>query len=275
MDRITAIKATARNLRDLVVDTIPASLTGSFIDAAKLIHPVTNQLQGRDFYIYSGAGNGQERIITGFTPANNRMTFDESFGSMPSINSNFLVFQYFQKDEYDNALDRMIGLAGFKYMQDFVATISAVGTQYEYTVPSGFAYINDIRVVPTASDASNYTANDYTQRLFELNQRYWHIEANPLGSYLLIFDPRMIDMTVIDGNALRIRGQAKPNIGTLDTSSIPVELEEYVINGASTLLAAQRIDEGGEWKSKFQIFRDRTNELDDYIFRPKRGKPVG
>ena len=91
MNRIDAVKAIARNMRDLITDTTPASLTGSSIDALRLVHPVTDQIKGKDFYIYSGAGNGQERIITQFLPANNRCIFDEVFVTTPSTNSNFVI----------------------------------------------------------------------------------------------------------------------------------------------------------------------------------------
>lgn len=273
MDRITAIKAVARNMRDLITDTTPASLTGSSIDALRLIHPVTNQLKGKDFYIYSGAGNGQERIITEFQPANNRSIFEEIFVTTPSTNSNFIILDYFRKDEYDNALDRIIGMAGLKYLQDSVATLQIVGTQFEYPVPSGYEYISSLRLVPTSN--SDYEAEVYVAPIYEFPPQLWHIESNPLGSLLIVFDPRKISLDSFDADWLRIMGQSKMAALGSDNSVIPQQLEEYVVQGASMIMSSQRISEGQEWVSKFRMFRDLTNELEDYIFVHRRGKRVG
>ncbi len=272
MQRIDALKAISRNLRDLITDTTPASLTGSSIDALRLIHPVADQLKGKDLYIYSGAGNGQERIITQFVPASNRCIFDEVFVTTPSTNSNFVILDYFRKDEYDNALDRMIGLAGLKYLQDSVATMQVVASQYEYPVPSGYEYISSLRLVPDGD--TDYESDSYVQSIYEFPTQLWHIEANPLGTMVIAFDPRKISLTSFDADWLRIMGQSKPSVAGTDNATIPQDLEEYVVQGASMILASQRISEGQEWLSKFRMFSSLTNELESYIFVHRRGKRV-
>jgi hypothetical protein len=82
-------------------------------------------------------------------------------------------------------------------------------------------------------------------------------------------------MPNFDGDTFRVMGQAKPAVTATDNATINKDIEEYVINGASALLASSRIDDGNEWKTKFYTFRDRTKELENYIFRPRRGKRVG
>ncbi len=275
MQRIDSIKAVARNLRDLVVDTIPASLTGSTIDALKIIHPNIQQLMGKDFYIYSGAGAGQERIVGSLIPSSRRMIFKEVFTSMPSINSNFVVFDFFSKDEYDNALDRMIGRAKLSYLEDKVATLAIVATQYEYCVPSGFKYISDLRLVPSGN--TDYGTDDEVSRIFELQHTMWSILPNASGSYMIKFDARKIDLDNIDEEWLNVVGQVEPDIAATDNATIPNPLEEFVINGASAILASSRIGDNvtnREWYSKFLMYKDTTNRLEEYIFRPKRGKLV-
>ncbi len=273
MIRIDAVKAVAYNLRDLIADTIPASLAASHVDVAKLVHPITDELKGRDFYIYSGAGVGQQRTVTGFTPANNRLTFDQVFASMPSINSNFLVLDFFSKDEYDYALDRMIGAAKMRYLQEMVATIEIIGTQYEYAVPSGMEFINTFRLVPTG--ASDYGSDDEVSLGFELPPRYWRVEANPLGSFIVAFDRRKVDLDNYDEQWVRIMGQAKPNVAATDNATIPAEIEEYVVSGATRDMALSRIDEGKRWQTLYYNYRDMNREQEAYIFTARRGKEVG
>lgn len=277
MQRIDAIKAIARNLRDLVVDSTPASAAATHVDVLALIHPVTDQLQGSDWYAYTGGGLGQERIVTSFNVANRRLGFNQALTTVPSTNTNFIVTRFWQKVEYDSALDRMIGMAKLINLQESVATLNIIGTQYEYPVPSGMEFINTLRIVPSASSSgfSDYDTDNEAMNIFEFPPRLWRIETNPLGSYLISFDARKISLDDFDGQSVRIMGQVKPNVNATDNGTIPVELEEFVINGASMLLASQRIDEGSEWRSKFGMFRDNHRELENYIHRPRRGKQVG
>ena len=273
MQRIDVIKSVARNLRDLIVDTVPASLTGTSIDATKLIHPLTGQLKGAEFYIYQGGGVGQQRVVTDFLPANNRLIFEEAFGTIPSINSSFILLKYFAKDEYDNALDRLIGNAKLQYLEDKVATLQIVASQYEYAVPSGFEYIGALKLVPSGS--TDYSSDDEVDRIYTLASRYWSIHPNALGTFIIAFDPRKIDLEVIDKEWVNVIGQVQPFIGATDNATIPAPLEEYIVNGASMLLSSQRIDEAQEWRAKFQIFRDTHRTLEQYIYRSRYGKKVG
>lgn len=272
MDRITSIKAVARNLGDLVADTTGASLTGSFVDVDELIHPLTDQLRGYHFYIYSGAANGQARVVGSFNPAYNRLGFPQPFGSVPSINSNFILTKYWRKADYDNALDRAWGKAKLQYYEEKVATLALVGTQYEYVVPSGFDFINTLRIVPSGD--SDYDGVDEVNNVFELTTRYWRVEMNPLGSKIISFDSRKIAMDTVDDRWVRIMGQTQVVVGTTDTSTIPSKLEEYVTNTASMLLASQRIGENREWRDKFAVFRDLSIAAEPYVYTPVRGKQV-
>lgn len=279
MIRIDAIKAVSRNLRDLVLDSIPASLSNAtgtiFIDVGKLIQPESGQLKGYNHYIYEGAASGEEHRIIDFLPANNRMVFGNLFTAAPSINSKFLIFQYWGKDEYDNAVDRMIGRARASYLEDKVATLAIVATQYEYPVPSGFKYISDLKLVPSGN--TDYSADDEISTIFELNHTLWSILPNAKGSYMIKFDARKIDLDNLDDEWLNVVGQAEPDISATDNANIPTPIEEYVINGASAIMASSRIGENvtnREWYSKFIMFKDTTNRLEEYIFRHKRGKFV-
>ena len=273
MKKIDAIKAVARNLNDLIIDSTPASITGSSAYFDVLIQPLDEQLRGKHSYIYDGAGAGQARTIGSFTASENMVGFPQSFTTLPSTNSNFLFFHKFLKDDYDNALERVEGIARLEFLEEKVATLQLAGTQYEYAVPSGYEYISTLRLVPSSN--SDYDTDDEVSRFHEIPPRFWRIEANPLGSYVIAFDGRKIAMDTVNEEWVRIMGQAKPSSLGTDNATIPENLKEFLIIGASMLLSSQRISEGKEWQSKFYAFRDLYRDIKDSVFTPKRGKKVG
>ena len=167
----------------------------------------------------------------------------------------------------------MIGGARLLHLQEKVATMQLVATQYEYPVPSGFEYISLLRLVP--SGYTDYSSDDEVNRIFELPPRYWRIEPNAKGTYVIVFDSRKINLSNFDEEWVNVLGQVKPDIASTDNATIPEDLEEFIINGASVLLASQRIGEGQEWRIKFQVFRDTQRTLEDYVHRSRYGKQVG
>jgi len=273
MDRIDVIKSIARNLRDLIIDSVPASACASFVDAADLVQPVSGQLRGNTFYIYSGGGLTQERTVATFTPANNRVGFDYPFTTVPSTNSKFLILDRWDKKEYDNAVDQMVRQAQMRYLEPMVATMTLVATQYEYTVPSGMKFIHSIVMVPSGD--SDYPNDEEVNTQVVFPPRYWSVGANPLGSYLIMFKSGMVDMDNYDNERTRVMGQAQPSVGTTDASVVPSDLEQYIIDGASMLLSSQMVDEDSRWKTRFYLYRDNTRANEEFIFRHRRGKPVG
>lgn len=273
MDRIDTVKAIARNLGDLILDSTVASAFGSAMRFDELIHPNPKQLQGKYSYIYKGAGSGQNRVIGSLNTTTRLIMFSQVFASTPSINSQAIITDYWDKLQFDNSVDRIVGKAKLLFLQDKVATINLVATQYEYAVPSGFQYISTLRLIP--SQNTDYDAEDTIGAVFEIPPRFFRIEMNPNGSYIIAFDSRKINLDDFDDYWVRVEGQVKPDIGTADTSSIPEDLEEYIIAGASMMLSAQRINENQEWRQKFYMFRDTFRPLEDYIYRHGRGRKVG
>lgn len=268
---ISIYEPIGRNLGDVAIQGTPTSSTGTTIVSNVMVHPLTDQLQGMELYIYEGEGSGQARIIKSFDPSNNRITIDPAFAIIPTSNSRFIIFKHFALQDYENAMNRAMGRAKLLHLDDSVATMQMVGSQYEYPVPSGMEYISNLRLVPSGS--SDYEADTGVNQIFELPPRYWEIERNSGGTYLIVIDPRKIN---IDANLneqwFRIIGQSKPDFGG---TTIPEDLEEYIINSASMLLASQRISEGEEWRTKFQIFREMTRGLEEYIHRNRYGRRVG
>lgn len=270
MDTISIYEAIGRNIGDVLAQGQVASCTATYVDSTALIHPLTGQLKGNEFYIYQGGGAGQARTVTDFFPTSNSLAFDQPFTTVPSINSLFILFKHFQVQDYENAMNRAIGWVRLRYLNEKVATMELIATQYEYPVPSGFEYISTLRLVP--SGHTDYSADDEVDRIFELPSRYWRIEPNAKGSYVIAFDSRKINLSEVDKEWVNVVGQVKPDFGG---TQIAEELQEYIINGASMLLASQRIGEGKEWLAKFQIFSGINKSLEDYVHRPRYGRRIG
>jgi hypothetical protein len=276
---VSIYESVARRLGDIFAKGVPTNCTGTTFESNVLIHRQETQLRGKEMYLYYGNGAGQARIVASFAPAvgSARVIFEQMFDTVPSSNSEFLIFDKFRTEDYENAVNRAIGMAKLKYLQDMYATISISGTQNEYPVPSGLAFIDKIRFVP--STGSDYSADNNITSVYELQQRYWNIEGNPDGSRSIVFDSRKISVGNFNGQVCRLDGQSRPDFtGT----QIPSELQEFVITFAAMEMASSK--DGNEWSRRFYMLRDAlygrsdaynsSPGLEDMLFKQARGKAV-
>ncbi len=273
MQRIDAIKDIAWGLNDVIIDATPVSLTGSTLQFDELIQPNEGQLRGIYAYTYGTfIGAGQERIVGTFNPVRNEVVFPQVFTTTPTTSTDVLLTRHWRKSQYDQALDRMVGKAKTRFLEDLVATTALVATQYEYTVPSGMEWISTLRLIPSSN--TDYREVDDIRRIFEIPPRFWRIEAKQTGSYVIAIDSRKIDLNDFNNQIIDIKGQAKPDIAGTDNGIIPDDLEEFIISGAQMLLSSQRVDEDKEWSAKFRMFRDEHRPLEEIVYRYGRGKKV-
>jgi len=271
--KISIIQQVARNCRDLIVDSVPASYSGSSIDIAKLIHPRVGQLKGKFLYIYSGSLAGVDRVITGFEPANNRVSFDQVFGSLPGDADQMIITDFWEYSEYSNMLNQAMRIARNHFLQDVSATLDMVATQSEYPVPSGMEYVNSLRVVPSGN--TNYAADSYASSVFVIEPRMFRIEKTPVGSSVIVIDPRQVELSTFDDSWFRVMGQAKPSILENDSDVVPDDLEAYLIARTTMLISEQRAVENKFWSTKFKTYALMTSDLEEYIYRNAYGKRVG
>ena len=279
MNRIAALRAIAQNIGDLLVDSTVASTTASQIYNGQFVFTREGQLIGKHLYIDTGAAAGQSRLIGSLHPANGYVIVAQAFSSVPSVNSTFFITEKANKAEYDNAIDRAFGIARTRYLEDRVATLQLVATQYEYPVPSGMEWISTLRLVPSGN--TDYNAASKVDTIFEIPPRYFRNEINAVGSYVIVLDSRQINLDDFDEEWVNVIGQAKPSPIGSDNSIVPAELEEYLIAAASMNMASRRMGENQEWVRKFYMFRDEVKGrglsepgLEDYIFRHGRGRRV-
>jgi len=273
---ISLYESIGRNLGDIFAKGVPTNATGTSFRSDVLIHPLPDQLRGKEVFWYSGVGAGQSRIIGSFYPGTHQAIVERTFDTVPTDNSRFLIFDSIRVEDYENAMNRAIGIAKSRYLEEKVATMQIVATQYEYPVASGMEWIANLRLVPSGN--TNYAADDEVDRVYELPPRYWSIERNPGGSYVIAFDARKINLDTLDKEWVRVMGQAKPDFtGT----QIAEDLQEFVIAHSTMHLASLRVREGDQWRTLFYMYRDEVRGvgqrpgLEDYIFRYGRGKRVG
>uniref|UniRef100_A0A6M3IZB8 Uncharacterized protein n=1 Tax=viral metagenome TaxID=1070528 RepID=A0A6M3IZB8_9ZZZZ len=272
-ETVSLYESIARNLGDVLVKGVATNCTGTAFQSSVLINRDALAFNGKDCYFYSGLGAGQSRAVGSFDPANRRIIVEDTFGTIATINTSFMIFDKFTTEDYESAMNRAIGKAKLIALQEFVGTIALVATQYDYAVPSGMEYIDGIRLVP--SSGSDYANVDTIRRVVELPMRWWAVNGNQGGSRLIIFDSRYVNMDNYAGMICRVEGQSKYDFAG---TQINAGVEEYVIQYASMVMSGQK--EGKEWDRRFYMFRDelkgRGNDmgLETTITNYGRGRKV-
>ncbi len=272
-------EAVARNLGDILTKGTPTNCTASSFQSDAFIFPQANQLQGKFFYFYEGAGVGQSRVVASYNVGSLSIYISPKFGSIPSINSSFILLKNFKMEDYENAFERAVGKVKQAYLVDMIGTNAVVGTQYEYPVPSGMEWVYSLRLVPSTN--SDYSEDSDVEYGFKFPGRFWRIEQNVGGSYLICFDSRKIDLGDFNNQIIRIQGQGKPDfVATL----VPEDVQEYIIAVSSMQLAAQLADVDANYKRLFYMYRDEvkgslrgsweTPGLESYLIRYGQGKKV-
>lgn len=265
----SVIEAIARNLGDIIVEGQVASANGTMIDSLDFIHPESAQLKGYQMYVYQGGGLNQARTITDYNVGSHQSFNQRAWTTVPSTDAYFLVLRNFKKEDYDNFVDRSLGIAKLSFLQDMVGTLNLVATQYEYPIPSGMAFVTDLRLVP--SGHSDYELDDEVGQIFEFTDHHWQIEQNVGGSKVIVFDPRYVGMDNFNNQPIRIHGQSRPDFAA---ATLPTKVEEFVIAQATSMLAARKIKDGEEWNSLFAVYRDLADSLRPYIMSRVRGRRV-
>ena len=275
-ETISIYESIARNLKDVLVKGVPSACTPSTLDSRYITQPQAGQLVGRDVYIYTGVGGGQARSIPSYDPANRRICIIPDWDTIPTNNSKFLIFSHWQAEDYENVTNRAMGIVKQKYFSEMIATMAIVATQYDYPVPSGMEYISNIRLVPSLG--SDLAADTDISRIREFPPRFWHIEGNVGGSRLISFDPRKISLDGYNGLVCMIDGQCKPDFVA---TTVPEDVQEFIIAHATMQLSAQRVGESKEWQAIYYNARDMVSGRNDspgleaYITRYPQGRKVG
>jgi hypothetical protein len=93
IDRSALIIEVARMLPLCLAATGTASAGGSATldDSTRLIHAANDDLKGFNIYTYAGTSSGDDRITSGSTTANDRVTVDPAWSSTPDTTTKYIL----------------------------------------------------------------------------------------------------------------------------------------------------------------------------------------
>lgn len=256
--KLDLVKLVARGLNALVTD----STFGTVVDASvfgdkTLQFRQAEQLQGKQIYAYGAPTfTPISALIDVFVPgAVPTVHVVPSFSLIPTTTRSYLILDYYKIDEIQSAVEQAIKAAGKYYFPPAIATLAVVGTQYQYTIPSGFTYIHDMHFVPTAG-------TDFHTDIaaFAIPRQWWTVENKKI-----VFNPEEVYLNDWDKEWLEIRGQARPALLSADNSAYDDILEEYLVAHAIENLAWRRMDESDLWRQKYYMAKDNRREEQDLI----------
>jgi hypothetical protein len=221
----------------------------------------SSQLQGKQVYTY-GSPTPASAFIDEFVP-----------GSVPTIKvvpslagtptGGYLILDYYRIEELKDIVEKGIKAAGKHYFPHMVASLALVATQYQYSIPSGMAFIHDMHFVPTTG--TDYEELDY----FSIPRRWWRVEDKKI-----IFNPEIKSLDDHDNDYIEIQGQGRPDLLSTDSSTYDEVLEEYLVAYAVEKLSLRRMGEGEAWRYKYFASRDLRKEEEDRITTGIRANAV-
>lgn len=266
MNKIELAKSIALMLGDLIVDGVMDTsdpTPGLFFDVGHLAFTLESQPVGKMVYIHEGIGAGQQGHISAYTTGSNGLTIIPSFSVAPSLNSKYYIFDRYTWSDYSEAIDSAVRRARRLSLIDMTATLALVATQWAYAVPSGLRFVDSLTLVPSGS--TDYT--NTTRGL--LHRNTWGIKPNPVGTYLIHFDPMFINLDDHDNKLIQVGGQRRPTLLSAPTTDSEVP-DEYVIDIAKIELLLIRETDPQE---RFTLRRERTL-LERKMFSHRRASAV-
>lgn len=257
--KIDLIKLVARNLGILIQDSTVKVATNNTLNDDLLLYTQTEQIKGRYLYGYgTPTHTAFSRLISDFTSgATPTIQVSPSWGtnSAPTIGQSYLILNYFKTEEMKAIAEEAIKAAGKYFLARTFATLQLIGTQYEYTIPSGFAYISDMHFVPSSGNTDHDSLTQYS-----VPRYMWRVENSKI-----VFSPEYIDLDDYDKQFVRIIGQSRPSLLGNDHSTYDDLLEQYLLAYCVKELSWRRADESQGWLAKYGAARQALLEEQDRI----------
>jgi len=166
-------------------------------------------------------------------------TFTPSLAAAVEAGDLFEMYPDFTPEEINRAINLAISMVGEEALQDKVdATLETAADTYEYTIPSGFVYIDEIF-------QESGTADRYSPSANRIDLRHWRILHGTTPK--IWFDNNWVSLTA--GRNLRLVGQQSPSELSLDADECDVS-EAYIVYQAKANLHFKRSDEmdDAHWK---------------------------
>ena len=225
----------ARLLGETIVGVPDTNLAVGTFGCAKLAvyaNDYFNDWHGR---FYSGTHLNTDFEVTDFVQTAGVTTFVPVLGSAVVASDLFEMYPDFTPAQMNDAINLAISMVEEEALQDKVdATLAVVADTYEYTIPTGFVYVDQIFQEESTADKYSPSAD-----LFDV--RHWRILHGSTPK--IWFDPNYVTLTT-DRN-LRLTGQSAPAQLALDATTCAV-LQSYIIYQAKANLHFSRVDEEGD-----------------------------
>ena len=267
MNITEVIKSVADMIGDLLVEgTVKPTGWGYTFNSDDFRRfPLANQLKGYCIYFNNAATlTGQQSYIASHAAGSPTICVVPSLPGQPLENDKFLLLKEFSGADYWETLKRAHNRGRDIYLIPFMATISLVATIWEYAVPSGFKWIDELRIVP-----SGHTDYDLDNVLV-LHRGDWDIRANAQGTQVIMFDPRFIDLDEYDKEIVYIIGQRKPKdiaapvSGSINTPEVP---EDFLVYKMAALMSQKKLIK--DWNQVQFLVRESDREESKMFRYPK------
>ena len=213
---------------------------------------------------YSGTHKDTDFVITAFAKANGVITFSPSLGTAVDATDLFEIYPDFKPQEFNDAINLAISMVEEEALQDKVdATLTVADSTFEYTIPTGFVFIDQIF-------QESETADRYSPSMNSIDTRHWRILHGTTPK--LWFDHNYVSLTT--GRKLRLVGQAVQAQLSLDASTCSIS-KAFITYQAKANLHFSRVDEQGDahW-NKFQAAQTVAIQERAHISVSGRGKKV-
>ena len=221
-----------------------------------------NDWHGR---FYSGTHKDTDFDVVDFAKTAGVTTFDPDLSSAVVVGDLFEMYPPdFTPEDFNSAINLAISMVEEEALQDKVdATLEVAASTYEYDIPTGFRYIDQVF-------QESGTANRYSPSANLIDVRHWRILHGTTPR--LWFDDNYVSLTT--GRNLRLVGQGVQAQLSLDADTCAI-LKSFIIYQAKANLHFSRVDEQGDAHFKKMIAAQTVADKErQHIGVAGRGKRV-
>jgi len=217
-------------------------------------------------HCYAGTNIDTDVEVTDFTTGTGVFVITPAI-TLIDAEDLFYFLPDFRPTELIWAINEAISMVQGEALEDKVdATLETAASTYEYTIPTGFAYVEEIF-------QERGTADEYSVSDGKVDRMHWRILHGSTPK--LWFDPGLWTFTA--GRNLRLVGQSEPSLLTGDADDCNVNAA-FIVQQAKALLHQSRIRGKGadfeEHESQMRLAQAMANDLREDLFVAGRGEKV-
>ena len=183
---------------------------------------------------YAGTHKDTTKRVTDFADTNGVVTFKSDLATAVDVTDLFELHKDFTPEEINAAINAAITMVENEALQDKVdATLETAANTYEYDIPTGFLFIDQIF-------QESGTADRYSPTADLIDFKHWRILHGTTPK--IWFDNDLVTLTT--GRNLRVVGQTVQAQLSLDASTCAIK-PSFIVYQAKALLHQSRIRSSG------------------------------